>query len=143
MRYTTALILGAFLAVPAVAGAQALPNTGYEVTILRRGTTTVVSTTVIPAAQVQCGLTPSTPISTLIANPNQIKFLAADGLECVYTDPGNGPLRSLPVSAQEYDARVAGINPAGTGDPSASSNPFWLPGSRPATPTRVIVGRSS
>lgn len=144
MRYTTALILGATLLGPAVAEAQVQPNTSYEVTIYQRGTTNVVSTATIPASQVVCGLVPSAPVTTLVANPNQLIFThPGDGLDCVYTDPGNGPLRSLPVGTQEYDAKVAATNPVGTGDASASSNPFWLPGLRPAILTNVRVTRSS
>lgn len=97
--------------------------------------------TVIPVSSVLCGLVPSSPVTTLVANPTQFKFTDPVNalLECAYTDPGNGPLVTLPVGTQEYDAALIAANAAGQSAEGTRSNPFWRPGSVPAILTNFRV----
>ncbi len=58
-----------------------------------------------------------------------------------YTDPGNGPLLSLPIGGTTYVSTASYINGNGSGPLSANSNPFDKPGVAPTTaPVTLRVG---
>ena len=134
----------AFLALASVASAQTAPTDTYRARIYNRTIPGLSTTYDIPASQVQCGQVRVNPPTGTVANPTTFRWQLqpTDTTDCVWTDPGTGPLFALPVSGTEYDATVSAINTAGESPESARSNPFTRPGSPPATLTNVRVTRS-
>lgn len=135
----TVFVLLALALVAVRAEAQAV--TTYTVTIYAAGTNTVIGTpSVIPAASFVCNQ-PS-PAGVTV-NPNKVLF--ADpvnaGQVCLYTDPGTGPLGSLPLGAAQYEATVIATNNVGSSAESARALPFTHPGAVPAVLTGVRVIR--
>lgn len=111
--------------------------TSYTLTIFNGAT--VVSTTVITAANFSCG---QTPLSGPSINPRHVEFTdpANAAQVCLFTDNGtNGPLSSLPFGATAYTATLIATNSAGSSAPSAPSPPFTEPGQAPGAPMVVKV----
>ena len=101
-------------------------------------TTTGVSTTVTLApTAIACGVTPKLLSGTV--NPTKLAWNDSTNaaLDCVYTDPGTGPLLSLPLGATAYTATVTSVSPAGNSPPSVPTAPFTRPGLPPGAPTGV------
>lgn len=123
-------------AVPALAQ----PPTSY--TLVVNTGATVVSTTVITAANFTCNQAP--PTTTTTVNPNKIWFTDPNnvGQACVFTDNGTtGPLSSLPFGAAIYTATLVATNSAGSSPVSAPSNSFTHPGAVLSAPMGLTVGR--
>ena len=128
-----------FLSVPAFVHAQA-PVVQPPVTAIR----VVISGGVSPVtndlplsswSQATCDTSSGT-----IVNPTrfQYKVLTTDTQCWTYTDPGNGPLLSLPVGGTTYTATSAYVNTNGAGPASNVSNPFSKPGVAPSTAPAVF-----
>jgi len=101
-----------------------------------------VSTTPIPLSLVTCGITPKTTISGGVTNPKKVIWddpASPATLDCVYTDPGTGPLFALPFGATAYLAVVDVTNSAGTSPDSLPSNSFTRPGTVAPALTGVRV----
>jgi hypothetical protein len=92
------------------------------------------------AANVVCNQ-PAPPASPSI-NPTRVIFDDPQniGRVCLWTDPGTGPLQSIPFGALTYEATLTATNVAGT---SAESNraPFTRPGLPPGIPTALKLQR--
>lgn len=136
------LILACIFALVAVT-AFAQPPTAYTLKIFNQGASQPVSTTVLPASGFVCGLTPKLPTPTgAVANG---KRLVIDDpanpatMDCLYVDPGTGPLVSLPFGVQVYTATINVVNSAGTSSDVASLNSFTHPGTVAPVPTGVRV----
>lgn len=95
--------------------------------------TVAVSTTTILATNVVCGQAPP-PSNASTKNPG--RWVVADPADatkvCVYTDPGNGPLKSLPATFANYEATVTFVQ---GGVETAESNraPFSRTPAAPAS----------
>ena len=133
-RRLTILVL--LLAAPV----EAQVTTSYTLTIYAAGTPTVISSATIPAASFVCN---QAPVSGVVVNPNKVLFLDPlnAGQDCVYADPGTGPLAALPFSAAGYEATVYATNSAGSSAESGRSLPFTHPGVAPFVVTGVKVIR--
>lgn len=134
----------AILGLASVATAQTAPTVTYRARIYNTTIVGLATTYDFPASQVMCGQVRVSPPAGVVANPTQFRWEdpANASLDCVWTDAGTGPLFALPVGADNYDATLQGISEAGlTSDESARSNPFWRPGSPPATPTQFRLVR--
>lgn len=126
------------------ARANAQPITTYTLTIYQGSTTgTVQSTTPIPvgATGFVCNLA-----RTVVTGPqvNPTKLYVNDpvnaGQDCVYTDPGTGPLAALPFGSTSYVATLKAVNSAGSSSEGAASNSFTRPGVVPTAPVGTRVG---
>lgn len=134
----------AILSLASVATAQPAPTVTYRARIYNTTIAGLATTYDFPASQVVCGQTRVNPPAGVVANPVQFRWEdpANASLDCVWTDAGTGPLFALPVGTDNYDATLQGISEAGlVSAESARSNPFWRPGSPPATPTQVRLIR--
>jgi hypothetical protein len=128
----TALII-ALLLTAAPARAQVI--TSYTLTIYQAGTNTVVGIpTVIPVAALACNQ--PQPAAAPAVNPTRMAFNdpANAGQACIYTDPGTGPLLTLPFGAASYEGGLKATNSAATSAETRSA-PFTHPGVAPAAPT--------
>lgn len=128
---------------PLVSSAQAQPVTAGVMTIYRQGQTIPVSAPIVlPPANFQCGQAAVTvPVAPV---PNPLRAAWPDptdvSKDCVYLDPGNGPLAMLPFDATAvYRSTVRLRNMAGDSGESPLSNPFTRPGVPPATPARLVI----
>src|SRR5262245_1020479 len=94
-------VLGMLLIAHA-ASAQSI--TAYPLKIYNVGATTPLSTTDLLAANVVCNQAPPTTTSTI--DPTKVIWddEANAGRLCIWTDPGTGPLASLPFGALTYEA---------------------------------------
>ncbi len=127
MKYLAPLLVA--LLMPSVAHAQAI--TGY-VLKLNTQAGAAVSTTPLSLTAVTCGVTPKAPPPTgSPTNPKKVIWddpAAPTTADCVYSDPGTGPLFALPFGATAYLAIVNATNSAGTSPDSLPSNSFTRPG---------------
>lgn len=126
MRTLSALTIALLMAVSASAQAP----TGY---VLKLSTVAgaAVSTTPIALSAVTCGVTPKATAPAGVTNPKKVVWddpTQPTTADCVYTDPGTGPLFALPFGATAYRAIVATVNDAGTAADSLPSNSFTHPG---------------
>lgn len=124
------------LAVPCAA--QTI--TSYPLRIYNVGATSPLSTTDLLAANVVCNQT--APSSTSPVNPMRAIWDDPDnaGKVCIWTDPGTGPLASLPFGATSYEATLAATNAAGT-SPESNRAPFSRPGVIPVARTGLKLAR--
>ncbi len=107
--------------------------TGTQATITN--TTTGVSTTVTLApTAIACGVTPKLLSGTV--NPTKLAWNDSTNAlnDCVYTDPGNGPLLTLPIGTASYTATTTSMSAAGNSPPSLPTLPFTRPGLPPGAP---------
>lgn len=131
------LLAGVLLLLPAAVQAQT--NTGVQL-VISGGVSPV--TNVLPIGSIVCGQTASPPGGTVL-NPKNFEYknVPTDTTVCRYTDPGNGPLLSLPFGGTTYTATVAFVNAVGVGPVSNVSNPFSRPGTVPTVaPVSLQVG---
>lgn len=136
--------LAVVFGLASVATAQTAPTVMYRARIYNTTITGLATTYDFPASQVVCGQVRVNPPAGVVANPVQFRWEdpANASLDCVWTDAGTGPLFALPVGTANYEATLQGISEAGlVSNESARSNPFWRPGSPPATPTQFRLVR--
>lgn len=138
MKYLAPLLVA--LLMPSVAHAQAI--TGY-VLKLQTQAGAAVSTTPLALSTVTCGVTPKAPPPTgSPTNPKKVIWddpAAPTTADCIYTDPGTGPLFALPFGATAYLAVIDATNAAGTSPDSLPSNSFTRPGTVAPALTGVRV----
>lgn len=134
------------LALPvSSASAQSL-TTVFQVRVYLDGGASPVTTYDIPVQNVQCGQPKVAGPGGVSYNPVGLRWddeLNPTGHDCLWMDPGTGPLFALPVSLTNvYRARLVAIDPIGTSPESAPSDPFGRRG-LPAAPTglRLVPGR--
>lgn len=131
-----ALLLLVLLGTTFSAEAQSL-TTVFQLRVYAEGATSPVTTYDIPVANVQCGQSKVAAPAT-VYNPRVVRWddeLNPTGMDCVWNDPGTGPLLGLPLSTTiVYRARIVATDPIGTSPESAPSNPFSRRG-LPAAPT--------
>lgn len=127
----------AVLLCPSVASAQAI--TAWTLRIFNAGATTALSTTDLLAANVICNQAP--PPAGSAVNPSRVAFddVGNAGRVCIWTDPGTGPLFSVPFGGA-FEASLTATNVAGTSAESARAS-FTRPGLAPGAPMGVrLVG---
>ena len=120
--------------LPSLASAQAI--TSYTLAITAPGSPPVlISTTVIQAIAVTCNQAP--PVGGSAINPTRAVFddPANVGMVCIWTDPGSGPLSTLPFGATSYTATLIATDSAGDSPASVASPPFTHPGLVRPAPT--------
>lgn len=131
------------LASPLVSSAHAQAITAEVLTIYRQGQTTpATAPIVLPRANIQCAQTTIAPPGGTVANPLRAAWPdPADATrDCVYRDPGNGPLAMLAFDAAVvYEATLVFRNGAGDSAASPRSNLFTRPGVPPASPARLVI----
>jgi len=102
-----------------------------------------VSTTPVPLSSVECGVAPKIPpASGGVVNPKRVVWddpSSPAALDCVYTDPGAGPLSALPFGATAYLMVADAVNSVGTSPDSLPSNSFTRPGTVAPALTGVRV----
>lgn len=133
----TLLFIGLlFIAGPA--SAQSI--TAYPLKVYNVGASSPLSTTDLLAANVVCNQT--APTTTSPVNPMRAIWDDPDnaGKVCVWTDPGTGPLASLPFGATVYEATLSATNAAGT-SPESNRASFSRPGVIPGARTGLRVVR--
>lgn len=117
--------------------------TDYQLTIYLQGGATPVTTNTLAAAGFTCGQPRVAAPPGVAINPSRIRIQdpANSTLDCVYTDPGTGPLLALPFNPTAvYDATILATNISGSSGPSARSNPFSHPGTVPSVPGLLRIG---
>lgn len=128
------------LAVPAHAQAP----TSYTLKISNQGAAAPFTSAVLPASAWLCGQTPKVVLTTTSTNP--IRALVDDPAtpttaDCIYVDPGTGPILALPFGTQVYTATLMATYPAGSSADSPASNPFSRPGVVGPAPTGLRLSR--
>lgn len=88
----------------------------------------------LPVASLTSTTNCAVPSGT-VPNPSafQYKVNLTDANCWQYTDPGNGPLLSLPVGGTVYTSTLAYVNSNGAGPVSTVSNSFSRPGVLPTS----------
>lgn len=125
---------------PCSVSAQSI--TSYPYKIYNQGAAQPLQSATFQSANVTCGQAKTAPPSGTVANPSVVRFddPSDKTKDCVWTDPGNGILFSLPFGATVYESTIAGTNTVGTSPESARSNLFTRPGSVPTVLTGLRVG---
>lgn len=110
----------------------------YPLRIYNVGAASPLSTTDLQATAVVCNQAAPTTTSTI--NPTKVLWDDPDnvGKVCIWTDPGTGPLASLPFGATSYEATLSATNTAGT-SPESNRAPFSHPGVSPGARTGLKV----
>lgn len=129
------VLLGLLLLLPRAAAAQATDSYGLWIS---NGGPPVL--TVLSATSFVCN---QAVVAGGTVNPDKVKFTDPDpthaGKDCVYQDPGTGPLLVLPLGPANYTAQLdarAGTLASGLSTPPA---PFTKPGVAPPVPTGVRI----
>lgn len=129
------------LAIPAHAQAP----TSYTLKISNQGAAAPFTSAVLPASGFTCGVTPKIPpFTTTSVNPSKVVIddpAAPTTADCIYTDPGTGPILSLPFGTQIYTSTISATYPAGPSPDSLVSNPFSRPGVVGSAPTGLRMSR--
>lgn len=129
-------------ALPALAAAQAPSTITPPVTAVRLVISGGVSpvTNDLPLSALSSTTSCVNPTGT-VPNPTgfQYKINTGDTNCWKYTDPGNGPLLSLPIGGTTYTATLAYVNSNGAGPASAVSNPFSRPGTVPTVAPVILL----
>lgn len=109
----------------------------WPLRIYNTGAPSPLSTTDLLAANVVCNQVD--PGGTAV-NPNKVVFddVSNAGKVCIWTDPGTGPLSTVPIGGS-YEATLAAVNVGGSSAESARV-PFTRPGP-PSVPTGVRLRR--
>lgn len=133
-------ILFSLAVLLAASSAHAQPITKWTTRTYNVGAPTPLSAPVdLLAANVACNVDPS----TVTPSPNPLKLgwddITNPGKLCVYTDPGTGPLLSMPFGGS-YEATITATNSAGT-SPESNRAPFSHPGVAPPAPTGLRLGK--
>lgn len=115
MRATLLLLLGLLL-LPAAANAQVADN--YTLRVYNQGAAAPLTTFTFVATATVCNQAP--PVSTTsTVNPSRVVWndINNAGKVCVWTDPGNGVLFSLPVGS--FEGTLSAANSIGSSVESA------------------------
>ena len=133
------LLSAAFVLTASLVHAQAV--TSYTFGVYNQGAPNPLQSTSIPAASFTCNVSKIVVTGTVV-NPTQIAFNdpVNANKDCLYTDPGNGPLLALPFGSQAYEATLTAVNSVGPSPVSARSGLFTRPGATAAAPTGLRVG---
>lgn len=140
----TSLLLLPLLLLSGVRPAQAQPVTSYTVNIFLQGAGLPLTTATLPASSFLCSQTPKVPPATgSVANPGRFVVddpAAPSTADCIYVDPGTGPILALPFGTQVFTATIAATSTGGTSVATAGLNSFTHPGASPSAPTgfRII-----
>ncbi len=124
-------VLAACLLLLTALPLEAQTITGYVLKLSTQAGA-AVSTTPLALSVVTCGVSPKAPPPT--GSPTNPKKVIWDDpaspatADCLYTDPGTGPLFALPFGATAYLAVIDATNSAGTSPDSLPSNSFTHPG---------------
>ncbi len=122
--------------------ASAQTITGYVLKLSTQAGA-AVSTTPLALSVVTCGVSPKAPPpSGSPTNPKKVMWddpASPATADCLYTDPGTGPLFALPFGATAYLAVIDATNSAGTSPDSLPSNSFTHPGTVAPALTGVRV----
>lgn len=129
---------------PYIANAQSITSSVLTITPVGG---TALTPTIIPFASTGvngfvCNQTPPTLPPGAVLNPGRIIVDDPNntGMVCIYTDPGNGPLKTLPFGATQYTATLMWTDSTGNSVPSIPSQPpFSVPGLVPGVPTGLKV----
>src|SRR5882762_10188495 len=88
--------------IAAIASAQA--PTSYTLKLSNQGAPGPFTTAILAASSFTCGVTPKIPpITTTAVNPLKVYIddpATPTTADCLYTDPGTGPILSLPFGTQ-------------------------------------------
>ena len=136
-RLGACVALCAVVLCPSLVSAQAI--TAWTLRIFNTGAPVALSTTSLLAANVVCNQAP--PPAGSAVNPSRVVFDDAItlGRVCIWTDPGAGPLFSVPFGGA-FEASLTATNIAGTSAESARAS-FTRPGLAPGVPMGVrLVG---
>jgi hypothetical protein len=137
-------LVATFIAASALS-AVAQPVTSYRLAIYNVGGATPITSFDFPAAQVDCAQ-PFVTVTGTQLNASQVRWQnpANAALDCVWNDPGTGPLFALPFSTTlTYNVGLRATNLAGFSAESIRSNPFQRPGSVLAAPALPRVSSGS
>lgn len=139
MKRLVPTALFALVAIPAFAQAP----TSYTLKISNQGASAPFTTAVLPATAFVCGLTPKIVVTTTSVNPAKVVIDDPADItkDCVYTDPGTGPIFALPFGTQVYTATIVATYPAGVSADSNVSNPFQKPGVVGSAPSGLRLSR--
>lgn len=113
------------------------PITSYTAKYYNVGAPSPVSSFVFQATAVVCNQAPITTVTPL--NPTKFQWddPASTGKVCIWTDPGTGPLVSIPIGS--YEATLVATNSVGD-SPESNRAPFQR-ASVPAVLTNVRLTR--
>lgn len=129
-------------ASPLASAAQAQAITAEVLTIYRQGQSTAATAPIVLSrANIQCAQ-PTIPVPGTVVNPLRAAWPdpADQTRDCVYTDPGSGPLAMLAIDATVvYEATLVFRNSVGDSDASPRSNLFTRPGIPPVAPARLVI----
>jgi hypothetical protein len=117
-----------FVLFPMLLSAQ--PITTYTLKTYNVGAPSPIQTFTFQASAVVCNQ--ANPAIGVTANPTKVVWddTVNAGKACIWTDPGTGPLFSVPFGGQ-YEGTLSQTNSAGTSVESARA-PFTRPGTVPA-----------
>lgn len=126
-----AVLLACVVGLPRPVSGQSI--TSWTLRVYNQGAQLPLSTTTLLPISVMCNQAP--PAAGPATNPSRVVWDdgANAGKVCIWTDPGTGPLFSVPFGGT-YDGTLAAINSAGT-SPESVRAPFTRPGSVPASPS--------
>lgn len=132
-----ALVFVALLALPSLASAQAITQWTLRTYIVGAVAPLVPAAVLLPA-NVTCNQ--PAPVGAVNVNPNRAVWTdpVNVGMTCQWTDPGTGPLASVPFGGA-YESTLTATNSVGTSAESAPRSPFTRPGLAPAVPTGLQV----
>jgi hypothetical protein len=138
-----ALTLGSFAAA---ADAQTITSGIFQVYTNTTPPVAVGTQTTIPIGGAGFVCNQALPTGTpSTVNPTRIVAddPATPGKACIYTDPGTGPLASLPFGPTLYTGSLRWVNGSGINSPEAFDTipPFSHPGQAAAAPTGLQVIR--
>lgn len=137
IRFARFAVLLVGLLVGAAARADAQAITSWNLAVYNVGAALPLSPpTVLLVANVVCNQ--PAPVGSNI-NPGRVSWddVVTVGRACLWTDPGTGPLRSVPFGGN-YEATLTATNSAAT-SPESARVPFTRPGLGPGAPTGVKV----
>lgn len=136
MKKKSSLTL-AFLLVASLVSAQSIDK--WTLRLFNTGAASPLSTTDLLAANVVCNQV--APVTTSTVNPNKAIFddPLNVGKVCIWTDPGTGPLFSVPFGGT-FEGSLSATDITGASAESARS-PFTRPGFVPAVPTGLRLIR--
>ena len=126
--------------LPTATEAQSV--TEYRLGIYIQGGLSPITSVSLPVSAFVCGQ-PKVAVTGTQVNPSRMRMddPTNAALDCVYVDPGTGPLLALPFNPTTiYEGTLRAANTAGVSVESARSNPFSRPGTIPPAPVGLRIG---